>query len=370
MKALIIGGTGPTGPYMIEGLLKRGYDVTIFHRGTHEIDLPKEVEHIHGDPHFVETLEAALGSRTFDLVIAAYGRLRYVAQVMKRRTPRFIALGGIGVYKGFVDPGHHPPGGLLVPTPEDAPLISDPEVNCFAHLMVLSEEAVMQAHREGYYNATIYRLPMVYGARQPIPMEWSVMRRILDGRKYIVIPDGGLSLETRGYAENVAYAMLLAVDQPEKSAGQIYNVGDEKVLSLYEWIVLITNIMGYSWELVNMPENLARPSRPYLSYSGKTSHRVMDITKIKRDLGYRDPVPVEEGLRRTVNWYLEHRPAPGGEVEQRLQDPFDYQAEDRLIEAYKASVDRLLQIPYALEGRYHPYAHPREPGKIRDHRQR
>ena len=60
MKALIIGGTGPTGPYIVEGLLQRGYQVTILHRGTHEVDMPPEVEHIHGDPHFVETLEEAL----------------------------------------------------------------------------------------------------------------------------------------------------------------------------------------------------------------------------------------------------------------------------------------------------------------------
>ena len=43
MRALVIGGTGPTGPHVIDGLLKRGYEVTIFHRGTHEIDLPKKV---------------------------------------------------------------------------------------------------------------------------------------------------------------------------------------------------------------------------------------------------------------------------------------------------------------------------------------
>ena len=56
MKALVVGGTGPTGPYIVNGLLERGYEVAIFHRGTHEIpEIPPEVEHIHGDPHFLET---------------------------------------------------------------------------------------------------------------------------------------------------------------------------------------------------------------------------------------------------------------------------------------------------------------------------
>jgi nucleoside-diphosphate-sugar epimerase len=37
MNALVVGGTGPTGPFIVNGLLQRGYKVTIFHRGTHEI---------------------------------------------------------------------------------------------------------------------------------------------------------------------------------------------------------------------------------------------------------------------------------------------------------------------------------------------
>ena len=41
MKALVIGGTGPTGPYIVEGLLRRGYEVTIYHRGTHEVEAIK-----------------------------------------------------------------------------------------------------------------------------------------------------------------------------------------------------------------------------------------------------------------------------------------------------------------------------------------
>ena len=64
MKALIIGGTGPTGPHIIHGLLERGYDVTMLNRGSRDSDaIPAEVERIKGDPHFPDTLEAALGER-------------------------------------------------------------------------------------------------------------------------------------------------------------------------------------------------------------------------------------------------------------------------------------------------------------------
>lgn len=57
MKALIVGGTGPSGPFLANGLIERGYQVTIFHRGTHEIpEIVPEVAHIHGDPHFRKTI--------------------------------------------------------------------------------------------------------------------------------------------------------------------------------------------------------------------------------------------------------------------------------------------------------------------------
>ncbi len=50
-KALVLGGTGPPGPLIIEGLFKRGCDVTIYHSGMHEVDYSQLVEHIHDDVH-------------------------------------------------------------------------------------------------------------------------------------------------------------------------------------------------------------------------------------------------------------------------------------------------------------------------------
>ncbi len=75
-KALVIGGTGPSGPDVVHGLLNRGFDTTIFHAGVHEVPLPGEVRHIHGDPHFRETITEALGNSEFDVVIAQYCDLR------------------------------------------------------------------------------------------------------------------------------------------------------------------------------------------------------------------------------------------------------------------------------------------------------
>ena len=49
MEALIISVASTTGPFIMEGLLKRDYYMTMLHRGTHEVDLPFEAEHLHAD---------------------------------------------------------------------------------------------------------------------------------------------------------------------------------------------------------------------------------------------------------------------------------------------------------------------------------
>ena len=118
----------------------------------------------------------------------------------------------------------------------------------------------MKAHQGGYYNATHFRYPTIYGPRQLAPQEWSILRRILDGRSRLILPDGGLGIRLRGYAQNMAHALLLAVDKPEKSSGQIYNVRDERLLTARSWISFICRVMNHQFVFVEMPYSLARPA--------------------------------------------------------------------------------------------------------------
>lgn len=49
-SVLVVGGTGPSGVSVVNGLIERGHVVTILHRGVHEVDFLEPVEHlcIHG----------------------------------------------------------------------------------------------------------------------------------------------------------------------------------------------------------------------------------------------------------------------------------------------------------------------------------
>ena len=376
MKALVIGGTGATGPIIIDGLLARGYEVTILHRGVHEIELPPEVEHIHADPHWLENLKGALGQMSFDLVLGIYGRLRVTAEAVKGHTSRLISAGGaVAIYKGWMRITERHPQQWFevspVPIKEDHPLATAPGVDRFNERAREAERVVMQAHEEGHYNTTHFRYPVVYGPRNVSPQDWSIIRRILDGRNQLIVPGGGTTLVSRGFAENVAHGVLLAVDNPEKSGGQIYNIADESsTLTNREWIRLVAQLMNHEFEFIEIPFDMLPPAfADAVPVTLVPYHQVMDLSKIKQQLGYKDVVPVEKGMELTVRWFVENPLPRGGEVEQLLGDPFNYEAEDRLIELYRTEGgrlrERLREQPVSDTSFRHPYPHPKKPGDLR-----
>ena len=79
--------------------MRRGFDVAMLHSGKHEVDeIPATVEHLHTDAFSEDALRGTIGNRTFDLTVAAYGRLRRIAEIMVGRTGRFISIGGAPAY--------------------------------------------------------------------------------------------------------------------------------------------------------------------------------------------------------------------------------------------------------------------------------
>jgi len=105
------------------------------------------------------------------------------------------------------------------------------------------------------------------------------------------------------------------------------------VLSLRQWIELCATALGAELELVSLPWDLATPAHPLLAQPSPT-HRVLDLGPVRDVLGYRDLVPAREAVPETARWLADHRPEPGGQEEMVLTDPFDYVAEDRLLDAW------------------------------------
>jgi nucleoside-diphosphate-sugar epimerase len=352
-SALVIGGTGPTGPPIALGLAARGYDLTLLHSGRHETPEVEQFRHLHGDVFVDEGLRAALGDETFDLTIASYGRLRTIAEVLHGRVGRILSIGGAPVYRGFFDPAVHQPPGLPVPTREDAELATEAD-DGKSYRIGRTEQLLFEAHP----TATHFRYPYVYGPRQLAPREWCIVRRILDGRPFLILPDGGLTIIPFGYVDNLAHAVLLAVDQPDASMGEVFNCGDDEKLTIRQVAEIVTDELDHDWELLSMPADLAVPARP-LMMGYRSTHRYLDTSKLRERLGYRDVVPARSAVRLAARWLVRHRPAPGGYEETALQDPFDYGAEDRLAAWWRAAVADPPDLGYdELPGYGKSYAGP------------
>ena len=362
MQALVIGGSGPTGPFIVNGLLARGYQVAVLHRGFHEVEFDRPVEHLHADPHFPEPVKEALGDRRFDVVIATYGRIRYISDMLAGRTDHLLTCSGAPAYAGWLDPAHAPKGRLKIPVREDDPLLRDPNVHKMSAAVVATEDRILEHDKKGDYRATIFRYPNIYGPRMLSPREWCIIRRVRDGRKFMVLPFGGLTFHERSYAENAAHAFMLAVEKPSIAGGQVYNIAEERMYCLRDWAEMTLHILGASLEFLDLPWDWAEAGKPYVRH---WHHKVMDSTRIRQQLGYKETVPVEEAMRRTVQWYMQHPLKPGGEEEKTLQDAFDYEAEDQVYQICKETGARLAEAYRARFAWFHTYEHPKEAGEKR-----
>lgn len=125
---------------------------------------------------------------------------------------------------------------------------------------------------------------------------------------------------TRGYVEDVAHAISLAASD-ERASGQVYNLGEADTMTEGEWIRLIGKVLGWKGQVVEaMPSQLP----DHLKFPYDISHSLLvDTTKIRQELEFREMVSKEESIWRTADWELANEPGP---VE-ALQE--EYKAEDR-----------------------------------------
>lgn len=352
---MVIGGTGPTGPFVVNGLLARGFAVTILHTGRHERDeIPESVDHIHTDPFDAEVTAAALGDQRFDLAVAMYGRLRTLAPMLVGRVGRLITIGGVGALTGWVEPADLFPTGMTVPANPSTPRASEDEPIGKIRRIVATEDIVFEHHPD----ATHLRYPMLYGPRQLIPREWPIVRRALDGRRPFIVADGGLTVKAAAYVENAAHAVLCAVDHPETGAGRIFDVADERALTIRQLAEVIAATFDHEFQIVSIPAELAAPARPVLMHHS-TAHRLVNSGPLRTELGYRDVVDPEEGLARTARWLAANPPTARSEA--MLEDPFDYRAEDELIRSWQAVIDGFEQPTYSSEPGYGAAYYGRSP---------
>ncbi len=127
-----------------------------------------------------------------------------------------------------------------------------------------------------------------------------VILNALHGRPIPVYGDGG-NVRDWLYVEDHADALLLCLQKGE--VGRSYNIGGENEARNID---LVRTICAHLDDLrpANAPHDWLITfvtDRP-----GHDRRYAIDPTRIRTELGWRPSVTVEEGLRRTVEWYLEN----------------------------------------------------------------
>jgi len=331
MKVLVIGGTGFISYFVVEELLSRGHEVTIFHRGEHEAEHSQEVRHIHGNRKELLRYKNLLLDENFDAVADIIPMndedSKQVIEVFRGAIKASVHISSMDVYRAWgavQEDGVSDP----VPIPEEAPLreqfyLYHGKLPGFENYeKILMERVVMQACRDGGFPAAILRLPMVYGPRDPQAREWPIIKRVLDRRKRMPMGGGSCWLCQRAYVEDVAKAVVLALES-EQAVGEIFNVGEDRVLTMKQWAEAVAAVMGAELEVVIVPDE--RLPQHLGLYKTHQQHIVGDTSKIRQKLGYCEAYLMTERLRRSVDWHIQHPPR------EYRQDTFDYEAEDRAL---------------------------------------
>ena len=305
MRVLMLGGTGFTGLAAVRRLHALGHEVTVFHRGLHEADLPASVRHIHGT--LVDPPEDLRRLRPDVIVHMLCMTASDAAAFLGRfagSAARVVVISSGDVYRAYgrlsrLEAGDPDPA----PLTEDAPLresrfpyrgkaVSGLDTEWYDKVLV--EEAI----RNGPLAATILRYPAVYGPNDPNHRIRLWIAPILSGAPEIRLsPDMAQWRWTHGYAADVAEAVVLATTS-ERAAGRTYHVGERDTPTWAERISEWGRVAGWCGRVIECSDvppdqNLPMDFRHHLVY---------DTSCIRKELGYRERVPREKGIARTIEW--------------------------------------------------------------------
>jgi nucleoside-diphosphate-sugar epimerase len=353
MRILVIGGTGFLGGPLVRALRGDGHEVAIFHRG--EQCAGDEVGHFHGDRREMEAYGPAMTrfapEVVVDLICGSGAAARRTLRVLAAPRRRMVLISSLDVYRAWAV-FHGVDRGPIEPAPqsETARLRSSSGLYpaaTLAHLRRLHPWMMEGYDKLGMERAatawpaapgawlTILRLPPLYGPGDPHRRLYALWRRMRDGRGAILLPRGWAEWRSpRGYVINMAHGVALAVTNP-RAAGRVYNLADAGNFSEAEWATAVGQVAGWRGRVV-----VASPAHmpPHLRVTAVTAvtaqHCAADTSRIRQELGYREPVSREEAIRATLIHERDHPPVNA--------DPglFDYAAEDAVLSGLGVAASR------------------------------
>ena len=321
MKVLVTGGTGFTGKALVKRLIDEGHEVVSldYQEGlkTDEIRswgakvvigsvVDREVvarcmEGIDIVQHMAAAFrELDVPNSHYDEVNVGGTRI-VLEEAFKVGVKRFIYTSTCGVHGNVDNP----------PADENSPI---QPADYYQRTKYEAEPLVLEYHRKGM-PAVILRPAAIYGPGDPERF-YMIFRRVNKG--FFPMFGSGKTTYHPLYIDNLVDALMLAME-PGKGDGEAYLIADEEYVEIETLVRKVARALGVEVKIPHFPvmplviaghicEKLCKPFKitpPIFPrrVDWYRQNRAFNIAKAKRDLGYKPLIDLDEGLKRTGEWY-------------------------------------------------------------------
>lgn len=307
-RVMVTGGAGFLGRFVVEKLRARSWVSDIFVPRSRDYDLREQsvVMRLYEDvqPDIVIHLAGVVGGIGINRAKPAeffYDNLMMGIQTMHyaycHGVEKFVAIGTICSYPKLTS----------VPFEERNLWDGYPEETNAPYGLAKKILLVQaQAYRQQYGFNAIYLLPVnLYGPGDNFDLETShvipaLIRKFIEAQEQsnsqtvTVWGDGSPTREFL-YVEDCAEAVVLATESYGKP--EPVNVGAGFEISIKDLAQLIAELTGFEGDIV------WDKSKP-----GGQPRRSLDTSRAEQEFNWRAKTPLEEGLRRTIEWYRQTQP--------------------------------------------------------------
>lgn len=301
MKVLVTGGAGFCGSHVVDRLLEAGHQVVV----VDDLSTGKR-EHINPQAKFYQAdirspeMLHVLEAEKPDCV--SHHAAQISVQVSLRdplRDASSNVLGSLNLLEGCVKVGvrkfiYISTGGAIYGEPAYLPCDEDHPVQPLCPYGVSKYAVERYLYLYGKLrglNYTVLRYPNIYGPRQDPYGEAGVVaiftQRMLSGAEAVINGSGEQERDFL-YVGDAAQANLLAL---HKGDGGTYNLGWGHGVSINRLVEILKETTGYSGETRHGPA-LSEVFKIWL-----------EARKAREELGWEPQVSLEEGLRRTVDYF-------------------------------------------------------------------
>lgn len=158
-----------------------------------------------------------------------------------------------------------------------------------------AEQLAMSYYREQGMPVSVLRFFSVYGERErPEKFFHKLIKSMYEDKEISMYEGSESHVRSYTYVADIIDGCILTLDNLDKVAGEIFNLGTDNTVTTGEGLKIVEKIMDKKAKIKIIPR------RP-----GDQLETSADIRKIRKALGYDPKRSLEEGMRAEVLWYGE-----------------------------------------------------------------